>query len=64
MPVLLNFKTYEWLQQIGVFRNDPIRTTQKNVYEVPYDEEIYLQNGYLIGVTLRKFVKPYSEQYQ
>lgn len=24
MPVLLKIKTYKWLQQIGVFRNDPI----------------------------------------
>ena len=50
MPVYLNAKIYDWFKQ--------------NIIEVPYDEEIYLQNGYLIGFALRKFVKPYSDEYQ
>jgi hypothetical protein len=64
MPVLLFVNTYSWLKKIGVFKADPIKTQKQEVFEVPYDEEIYLQNGYSIGVTLRKFVKPYSPQYQ
>jgi hypothetical protein len=64
MPVYLNAKIYDWFKQIGVFRNEPITTRNQNIIEVPYDEEIYLQNGYLIGFALRKFVKPYSDEYQ
>lgn len=60
MPVLLKIKTYKWLLNIGVFRNDPLPSKIQDCCEVPYDEEIYLQNGYLIGVTLRKNVKCYS----
>lgn len=38
MPVVIKAKIYAWLQKIGVFHKDPIKTKDADYFEVPFDE--------------------------
>ena len=55
MPVLVSASTAKWLQQLAIITSlTPLTGSQ---YELSYNDQIYLENGFLIAKLLRVLLK-------
>lgn len=55
MTIIIEEKAHKWLLSLDLMRSDAEWHRRENgTYEVPYDWQLYLENGYLIGQILGK----------
>jgi len=56
MPILTSPQVAIWLQKIQILPED-LKISKSEPYEFAYNQQIYLENGYLIGQLLRNVLK-------
>ena len=56
MPILTSPQVALWLQRLHVLSSEE-KINKHEPYEFPYNHQIYLENGYLIGQLLRTRLK-------
>ena len=55
MPLIIQARTAKWLSGINVIVLD--KKIAGEMFEMSYNDQIYCENGYLIGKILRSVVK-------
>lgn len=56
MPITVNPHVALWLQKMQVLPED-IKISKQTPFEFPFNQQIYLENGYHIGRLLRNVLK-------
>lgn len=54
MPLKLSFSVAHWLNSKQLLKPEP---SEGNNWEVSYNDQLYLENGFLIGQLLRVILK-------
>lgn len=61
MSIYLSKYCYSWLVELKILKPYIVSTeghaSSNSLVEVWYDDQIYLENGYLVGVLLKKILK-------
>lgn len=59
MKIIIRKEIYEWLIQMEILKEVSFQTDEP-YQEVLYDDQMYLENGYIVGQLLRKLLKAHS----